>query len=55
MVMEGQPVQRIWMVIGDLNFELDNELFSDDRQGRERLASRVLKHLVDERNKARGL
>jgi hypothetical protein len=54
MVKDGKPAQRIWIIIGDLKFELDKEAFANDREGRERLAGRVLKHLVKEKNKARG-
>ncbi|KAH8924216.1 hypothetical protein BT69DRAFT_98272 [Atractiella rhizophila] len=43
-----EQVLRVWVVIGDLKFELDKERFGKEHDGKERLAARVLKHLQKE-------
>jgi hypothetical protein len=52
-VTEGDVTfEHTWLVIGDLKFELDKETFTDPTVEKERLASKVLRHLVKERSKA---
>lgn len=43
-----ESIARLWIVVGELKFELPHPSAKD---GREKLAGRVLKHLVKEKEK----
>ena len=37
---------RIWITVGELRLELNNEKYEEEESGTEKLAGRVLKHLL---------
>jgi hypothetical protein len=43
---------RVWCIVGELKFELPNP--KEEKDGKERLAGRVLKHLTGELKKKEG-